>query len=180
MSAPRISLEGAHEGPVSFDGEVDVAVDSFGGEPLMSISPVRLEGEITALEGEYLLRATVSFTGELECGRCLATYGFSELQPVHLRLRHREPAKPAARSAEAEEELPPTEPEIDEVFYDEPILPFEEIAREQVLLSLPLKPLCREECLGLCPSCGTDRNLTPCTCTSQKIDPRLEVLKNLK
>lgn len=180
MSAPRIPLEAALEAPVPFDGEADVTVDSLGGEPLMSLSPVRLEGEISSLDDEYLLDATLSFSGELECSRCLATYGFSESQPLRLRLRHRETPKPASRGAEIEEDLEAAEPEIDEVFYDEPVFPFEEIAREQVLLLLPLKPLCREECLGLCPSCGTDRNLHSCSCQNERIDPRLEVLKSLK
>ena len=180
MSAPRISLEAALEAPVSFEGEAALEVESLGGEPLVSISPVRLEGEISSLDGEFLLDATLSFSGELECSRCLADYGFTERQPVHLRLRRREAGKPPGRGPAAEEEIPASEPEIDEVFYDEPILPFEEIAREQVLLLLPLKPLCREECLGLCPTCGSDRNLASCACAEEKIDPRLEVLKSLK
>jgi hypothetical protein len=46
--------------------------------------------------------------------------------------------------------------------------------------ALPLKPLCREECKGLCPSCGADLNKGPCSCKGKKGDPRLAALKKLK
>lgn len=51
---------------------------------------------------------------------------------------------------------------------------------EQFVLTLPIKPLCSEECKGLCPQCGTDLNKETCDCGSQGGDPRLEVLRNLK
>jgi len=66
------------------------------------------------------------------------------------------------------------------VLYDEPVLPFDDIVREQVLMAIPMKPLCREECRGLCPECGADWNAGDCACEKTKVDPRLEVLKGLK
>ncbi len=51
---------------------------------------------------------------------------------------------------------------------------------EQLLLAMPVKPLCREDCLGLCPKCGKNRNLGPCDCVPDEGDPRLAVLKTLK
>jgi len=53
-----------------------------------------------------------------------------------------------------------------------------EAVRQYVLLALPMKPLCREDCAGLCPSCGHNLNLGPCSC-SQPIDPRLAPLAKL-
>jgi uncharacterized protein len=52
--------------------------------------------------------------------------------------------------------------------------------REQFYLALPMKPLCRDECRGLCPSCGTNRNTGACTCAPVWEDPRLAPLKELK
>lgn len=52
----------------------------------------------------------------------------------------------------------------------------EEVAREAILLDLPLAPLCREECAGLCPTCGADLNDGACSCAPQAVDPRWSVL----
>lgn len=51
---------------------------------------------------------------------------------------------------------------------------------EQFVLALPEKPLCREDCRGVCPKCGQNLNQGPCECTWDEIDPRLAVLKNFK
>ncbi len=51
---------------------------------------------------------------------------------------------------------------------------------EQLLLALPTKILCNESCKGLCPRCGSNLNFEKCTCPTEVVDPRLEVLKNLK
>lgn len=52
--------------------------------------------------------------------------------------------------------------------------------REAVLLELPYAPVCREGCKGLCPECGVDRNRETCLCRTERIDPRLAVLKELR
>jgi len=190
MSDPRIQLEGAKETPFQFSDEVlTLPVETFG-EPLLSLSPVSMSGEVAAVDDEYLLDASLAYSGQLECGRCLAAYPFEQLQPIRLRLRAR-PAPPAAvkpraarpgypAAAPVEEEVELSGGDLDVVFFDEPVLPFEEIAREQVLIGIPMKPLCREECRGLCPTCGTDLNKGTCACAGKPIDPRLEVLKNFK
>lgn len=51
---------------------------------------------------------------------------------------------------------------------------------EEFVVALPLKPLCKDECKGLCPICGTDLNSGTCDCTDEELDPRLAVLQNLK
>ena len=56
----------------------------------------------------------------------------------------------------------------------------EPVAREAVLLELPLAPLCRDDCAGLCPQCGTDRNLTDCACPTDDVDPRWAGLNDLR
>ena len=49
----------------------------------------------------------------------------------------------------------------------------------EVLMSWPLKVLCKEDCKGLCPHCGADRNVTECDCESRQIDPRFAALRAL-
>jgi uncharacterized protein len=54
------------------------------------------------------------------------------------------------------------------------------LVREQLLLALPTRPLCQEGCRGLCSQCGANLNLNSCSCSTQTLDPRLEVLRSLK
>jgi uncharacterized protein len=60
------------------------------------------------------------------------------------------------------------------------LLDLEPMVRELLLLDAPLVPLCRPDCLGLCPICGVDRNAEPCSCTSDTPDPRWAALDELK
>lgn len=186
MSGPRIQLEGAKEKPFRFSEEIlTLPVEMFG-EPLISLSPTSMSGEVTAVDDEYLLDATLSYSGELECGRCLAAYPFEQRQPIRLRLRARPAPAPEAKPARPHrvpappEEIELSGDDLDVVFFEEPVLPFEDIVREQVLIWLPMKPLCREGCRGLCPTCGTDLNMGTCGCAEKAVDPRLQVLKNFK
>jgi uncharacterized protein len=55
-----------------------------------------------------------------------------------------------------------------------------ELVREQILLNLPEQVFCAEDCKGLCPQCGANRNLIDCKCEEKEIDPRWAALKNLK
>jgi uncharacterized protein len=55
-----------------------------------------------------------------------------------------------------------------------------EVVREQLLLAMPEQIFCREDCLGLCPKCGSNLNLIDCKCADDEIDPRWAALKNLK
>ena len=61
-----------------------------------------------------------------------------------------------------------------------PMLNLAEIAWEQFMLSLPVRPLCRDDCKGLCPKCGANLNLGACACENNDGDPRLAALQGLK
>lgn len=54
------------------------------------------------------------------------------------------------------------------------------LIREQFLLALPTRPLCADECRGLCPHCGANRNMADCGCRTESLDPRFAVLRSLK
>lgn len=69
----------------------------------------------------------------------------------------------------------------EEVVEQEEIESFDltEILRQELQLNQPLQVLCEEECKGLCPTCGNDRNTDPCHCMDEQVDPRLSALKRL-
>ena len=63
--------------------------------------------------------------------------------------------------------------------FDGEVIDIDEMVREQLLLALPAQILCREDCKGLCPECGGDRNLNECKCEEVEIDPRWSGLKEI-
>jgi uncharacterized protein len=64
-------------------------------------------------------------------------------------------------------------------FYKDDTIDLGEVMREQFFLALPMKPLCRPDCRGLCPVCGKNRNIEQCECREEWTDPRLAPLKKL-
>jgi uncharacterized protein len=72
-----------------------------------------------------------------------------------------------------------TEDETEIGYYGESGLLLEDAVREQVLLTLPTRTLCQEDCKGLCPYCGNNRNLASCECTEKPVDPRMAVLAGI-
>ena len=65
-------------------------------------------------------------------------------------------------------------------FYRDDVIDLGDVIREQFYLALPMKPLCREDCKGLCPVCGVNRNREACSCDTTWVDPRMEPLRRLR
>jgi uncharacterized protein len=79
---------------------------------------------------------------------------------------------------DAEIEL--NEKDTQTAFFTGTKLPIGEILREQVLLALPMKALCRVDCKGLCPTCGINLNSGTCDCPAEKFSPHMDTLLELK
>lgn len=104
------------------------------------------------------IRGDVISSAQLECVRCLRAFELELVSPVTLL------AERSSHSARGEQiEL---EREAHMLFHDGRRLDLRESAREALLLEMPISPHCREDCRGLCPKCGEDRNEGPCTCES--------------
>jgi uncharacterized protein len=173
MKTPdTLSLDSVLDEPVPFSFELSFSTEALDREPLLEISPVVLEGEISRIEKGFALDARLSYSGRLECSRCLAGYSFETREDFTLLL--------TKRVAPSGEEIPLQSDELDEYFYDDPVIAVAPIAEERIQMGVPMKPLCREECRGLCPSCGEDLNVTECGCAAESVDPRWEALRLLK
>lgn len=61
-----------------------------------------------------------------------------------------------------------------------PLLDVTELVRQHLVLAVPMAPLCRPDCRGLCPTCGADRNEGDCGCSADAVDPRLEALRRFR
>ena len=135
-----------------------------------------VEGEVTLTQTgrKILVRGTLNTRAAPVCSRCLKPFT-------------------GKISLQIEEEFYPTidvntgvklsEPEDPDAFRidEHHVLDLSEAIRQYILLALPMKPLCREDCAGLCPTCGKDLNQGECSCPTQTVDPRwAELLKLTK
>jgi DUF177 domain-containing protein len=165
-------LETIVEEPYSFDYEVPFAREELDREPLVAVAPARFAGEITPVEGGHSLQANLAWDGRLECSRCLNPYDFSHREDFSLVLY--------PRKAVSETDLALDREDLDAYFYDDANVPVAPIVEERIQMAIPMKPLCREDCLGLCAQCGADRNVTRCDCVVEFVDPRWRALELLK
>ena len=111
-------------------------------------------------------------TAHLLCGRCLEPL-VSRVEPVvDLQL------VPQPSNRQGQVELGRDDLELD--FYQGNVLDVAGLLRSETDLALPMKPLCRADCRGLCPVCGGNRNVTECRCETRETDPRLAPLEALR
>jgi uncharacterized protein len=123
-------------------------------------------------------------TGELalECGRCLARYRAPLSEPFRLVLTpagSRVPAEPEAAQALARFGLCLGD-ELETGWFQGHEIELGGVIRELVALALPVQPVCKEECLGLCPRCGADRNAGSCGCPDSRSKKPFAALEALR
>jgi uncharacterized protein len=122
---------------------------------------------------DILVRGHLEGTLNLNCSRCLVSFSHPAATDFDLLL-----APAPDQAGPADEEL--SKADLDRDFYTGETVNLESILREQVLLTLPLKPLCAEACKGLCPRCGADLNQETCQCPAEESTSPLAILKNIK
>jgi uncharacterized protein len=119
------------------------------------------------------LRAGYQGNFEMPCARCLDPVAYRLEEQFDLLFR------PTGVDAEGSERaISTSDTEIG--YYDGGRLALEDVLREQVLLSLPPRALCQQECKGLCPRCGKNRNTEVCACDTSQIDARWTALADLR
>ncbi len=125
---------------------------------------IALDGDDVVVTGE--LAATVPLT----CGRCLEELPVAVKVPVDVRYL---PRPAVADDAELGAD------DLDLDFYDNDELNLNALVETETTLALPMKPLCRSDCRGLCPVCGANRNTTACPCETRPPALRLGALREL-
>ena len=168
-----LDLSRLRSGTERVDRRLDPSAFADATEDFRVVSPVEFTAEVRK-DGQKI-RATgrVRATLECPCSRCLEAFTIALDAPFDALFL---PASANAGSGEqqvADEDLGVS-------FYSNDTIDFGEIIRAQFYLALPMKPLCREDCQGLCPVCGINRNRETCSCQPIWEDPRLESLRRLK
>ena len=143
------------------------------GDAYRIVAPVHLAFEIHKDKERFRLIGTVQTTLELPCSRCLEPFRMPVDAAFDLRYH---PASEMSRDEESQVE----EDDLETSYYRDDQIDLNELLREQFYLALPMKPLCREDCQGLCAQCGTNLNTGTCECGPAWEDPRLAPLKQLK
>ena len=127
------------------------------------IEPISVKGFVKNMAGYMTLEATAKVKYRTPCARC---------------------AEPVEKEADVEVKKDiassnGSHDNDDYIFIEDRKLDIVPPVEEQIMLEMPSKTLCREDCLGLCPKCGKNLNEGKCGCVTKTTDPRLEILKTL-
>lgn len=156
----------SRQAPVELQGSFDVADLFKDSRDVIPLGP--LEYALTAQASNR----TITVAGELNaklrllCSRCLAPIDENFDIPFEERFQVMRETDP--EPDDDDDFIPVTEERIE-------LRPFLE---EELVVHLPLAPLCSEDCKGLCPECGTNRNEQTCNCRTERVDPRFEALQD--
>ncbi|MGC4080722.1 MAG: DUF177 domain-containing protein [Vicinamibacterales bacterium] len=156
-----------------FEREYQPAQLGSGNDAYTIVAPVSLIFDVRKDKDKFHLVGRVTTTLELPCSRCLEPFTIAIDAPFDLRYQpHAEHRGGGEREVEVDD--------IDTAFYENDEIDLGQLMQEQFYLALPMKPLCKDDCKGLCPTCGTNLNKATCDCNTQWEDPRLAALRSLK
>lgn len=168
------------------DITADVKRLSFS-EPETQINHILAQGRLKEYRLEKPVSVTVSYyragtelvfegelfaRGEALCARCSEEFSSANERPFRFVL--------APRALGWHEEGDLDEEDLEFSLYDGDEVDLTPLIREQLFLALPTRPLCREDCRGLCSRCGANLNVRQCACPSEGAEARLAVLRSLK
>jgi uncharacterized protein len=176
-----IEIQELETHPIDFREEFSPGAIDLGPD-LRQLSPLRSEGHADLVEehhGKHRVIQDIRLKGKLEtrlelpCARCLEPVVHEVHRDFDLLYR------PLGSDA-GHEELSVTDAEAEIGYYQGEGVLLEDALREQVLLEVPLKLLCREDCKGLCPHCGKNLNESTCSCVAPMQDPRWSGLREIR
>jgi uncharacterized protein len=167
--------------PIDFKEEIAPEVLDWG-EDVRQVEPLRAAGRAQLVYEQHnkhkivkdiRLNGDLAARFELACARCLEPVAQDISRKFDLLYR------PLGADA-GREELSVTAAEAEVSYYHGEGLLLEDALREQVLLALPLKVICRDDCEGLCPHCGKNLNVQACACSEPVEDARWSALKDIR
>lgn len=131
------------------------------GHMFRQIAPLQVQAIAELVNSDIRIRGRLDTRLEMECDRCIAQMELAVSQDFDLFYR---PVSAMAR----EEESEVAGGDLEVGFYPGEGVDLADLVREQVILSLPMKRICRPDCRGLCPVCGLNLNIKACECRQQE------------
>jgi len=132
------------------------------GEYIEFLKPITLDGEVSISENVIRLEGKVKTELGLSCSRCLTSFNYNIDIQIHENFSNI-----------------PDNKDDEIIFIDSDIIDITEIIKNNIILSLPIKKLCKDDCKSLCQVCGSNLNISSCNCSDDSVDPRLAKLKDL-
>lgn len=169
----RIELENLEDGKGKFAHTYQPDELDLLDERITLSGPVDVDGKVKRTGAEVVVSGQISSQVRVECDRCLKTIELpiaASFKLDYITGQDYESSSAAELTAE----------EMAVSVFDGETLDLDELVREQILLSVPDRTLCREDCKGICSTCGGDLNAGACQCQPFDIDPRWEALKKFK
>jgi uncharacterized protein len=170
LSLNLAKIRTAHERFEKTYSPVAVAAE---GDSFSIVAPIALAFDVQKDQDHFRLAGHVVTTLELPCSRCLEPFTWPVDATFDLRYQPR-----SRNVGDGEREV--EEDDLSTAFYEHDEIDLGQLMREQFYLSLPMKPLCLDECRGLCAQCGTNLNRGTCGCQHDWEDPRFAALRALK
>ena len=156
---------------------LDLAFEDLKGELIRDCFPISqpIKAEVHLQRWGVSVKVTGRVETELSltCDRCLEGFSFPVAEEINVLL------EPFASVSHFKEEVRLSREDFDVIFFDGETVEVDEIVREQILLSVPMRQLCREDCKGLCPVCGQNLNLKRRGCKPRVKDSPFAILKKL-
>jgi len=169
----QIWLDQVRDEPFNWDETQRVSKEILDRPELLDLGPVSWRGQVVFADPGFFLRARLSYEQTLSCNRCLKPIVEQSKSDVELMILVKHGPEAGGEHALHEQDL-------GILYLQDELLETDPILIEQLQLNIPMKPLCREDCQGLCPICGADRNAGTCQCEDLAPDPRWAALAALK
>jgi len=177
----RLDLSHIRQPETAFQRQYEPSAFADGDEDYRVIAPVTLAFTIHKDHDRFRLVGTVVTTLELRCSRCLEPFSLPVNAAFDLRYLPQGAGVDEKKTAsdDPDEDVQVEDDDVSTTFYRNEEIDLSELLREQFYLVLPMKPLCKEHCKGLCVQCGVNLNIETCQCSTTWEDPRLAGLKAL-
>jgi uncharacterized protein len=169
----QIHLTRVRTEPFTWQETLEVSPEMLGSEELLALGPIEWSGRVSFVDPGFYLAARLRYEQTLACDRCLARFTETVDEPVEALLLVDEP-----QVRDGEREL--DEEDLGVIHLQGERFDTRPLVLENLQLNLPMKPVCRPDCAGLCPQCGADRNTAPCDCRTERVDPRWAALEKLE
>jgi uncharacterized protein len=175
MSQYFVDLKDLVHEKISFQGSFEPGYVDFGTENIRQVGVLDWAASAERAGEEIRINGTLSTTVEIACSRCLEPARIGIDKPFDLFFRERD-----ENMFDEDEEVELDDKDTRTAFFTGTKLAICDILREQVLLALPMKVLCKVDCKGLCPTCGTNLNSGRCECPKEEFSPHMDTLLEIK
>ena len=142
-------------------------------ERIRLTEPATVKGKVRLSGNEVFVNGHIDTRAQVECDRCLQQIELPVSADFALEYI-------TGSDYESSNLAELTEDAMAVSVFDGEAIDIDEIVKEQIVLAVPTRVLCREDCKGICPECGIDKNTGECQCVTDDIDPRWAALKNLR